>query len=67
MFAVNSPSEIKYPSWNVKFPAVYVILMGAVKRIITKLCKNKLIYSVKRFIRTILKHVYRKESIYVEK
>jgi len=36
LFAVNSPSEKKYPSWNVKFPTVYEILIGAVKRIITK-------------------------------
>jgi len=64
---VNSPSEKKYPSWNVKFPAVYEILMGAVNRIITKLCKNKLIHSVKWFIGTILKHIYREESICDEK
>jgi hypothetical protein len=37
-FAVNSPSEKKYPSWNVKFPAVYEMLMGAVKRKIAKSC-----------------------------
>jgi hypothetical protein len=64
---VNSPSEKKYPSWNVKLPVVYMILMGAVKRIITKSCKNKLIYSVKRFKGIILKHLYKKESICVEK
>jgi hypothetical protein len=38
LFAVNLPSEKKYPSWNVKFPSVYEILMGPVKRTITKLC-----------------------------
>jgi hypothetical protein len=30
-FNVNSPSEKKYPSWKVKFPTVYEILMGAAK------------------------------------
>jgi hypothetical protein len=33
---VNSPSEKKYPSWKVKFPVVYEILMGAIKRPKTK-------------------------------
>jgi hypothetical protein len=37
LFVVNSPSEKKYPSWNVKFPSVYEIIMGAVKRTITRL------------------------------